>query len=29
VWDEGGSFSLPELRGDVTADLCVVGLGGS
>ncbi|HYH81674.1 MAG TPA: FAD-binding oxidoreductase [Longimicrobium sp.] len=29
VWDDGGWAGLPRLRGDVTADVCVVGLGGS
>lgn len=29
VWDEGGALDLPALDGDVTADVCVVGLGGS
>lgn len=29
VWDEGGWDPLPALDGDVAADVCVVGLGGS
>ncbi|HEU4561691.1 MAG TPA: FAD-dependent oxidoreductase, partial [Longimicrobium sp.] len=29
VWDDGGWVGLPRLAGDVTADVCVVGLGGS
>lgn len=29
VWDQGGSLELPVLQGEVTADVCVVGLGGS
>lgn len=29
VWDDGGWAPLPALRGEVTADACVVGLGGS
>src|SRR5690349_11165907 len=29
VWEEGGWTSLPQLRSDLTADVCVVGLGGS
>ncbi len=29
VWEDGASTSLPTLEGDVTADVCVVGLGGS
>jgi len=29
VWDDGGWAGLPRLRGEVTADVCVVGLGGS
>jgi glycine/D-amino acid oxidase-like deaminating enzyme len=29
VWDEGGWPGLPPLEEDVTADVCVVGLGGS
>ena len=29
VWDDGSWEALPRLEGDVTADVCVVGLGGS
>ncbi|MDP9181379.1 MAG: FAD-binding oxidoreductase [Actinomycetota bacterium] len=29
VWEEGDWAGLPRLEGDVTADVCVVGLGGS
>src|SRR4051794_34146373 len=29
VWEDGGWHGLPRLRGDVAADVCVVGLGGS
>ena len=29
VWDEGGWDPLPALDGDVSCDVCVVGLGGS
>lgn len=29
VWDDGGWAGLPRLDDDVTADVCVVGLGGS
>lgn len=29
VWDDGAWPGLPRLAGDVTADVCVVGLGGS
>jgi len=29
VWDDGGWAGLPRLTGDVTADVCVIGLGGS
>lgn len=29
VWDEGEWRGLPQLQGNVTADVCVVGLGGS
>ncbi|HEX6745890.1 MAG TPA: FAD-binding oxidoreductase [Longimicrobium sp.] len=29
VWDAGGWTGLPRLEGDVSADLCVIGLGGS
>jgi glycine/D-amino acid oxidase-like deaminating enzyme len=29
VWDEGGWAGLPRLEGDVSADVCVIGLGGS
>jgi gamma-glutamylputrescine oxidase len=29
VWDDGGWQPLPPLAGDTTADVCVVGLGGS
>jgi gamma-glutamylputrescine oxidase len=29
VWEDGGWRGLPRLRGDVAADVCVVGLGGS
>ena len=29
VWDDGAWDGLPALSGDVTADVCVVGLGGS
>ncbi|SOD02403.1 Glycine/D-amino acid oxidase [bacterium JGI 053] len=29
VWDDGAWAGLPRLTGDVTADVCVVGLGGS
>lgn len=29
VWHHGGWAGLPRLEGDVTADVCVVGLGGS
>jgi gamma-glutamylputrescine oxidase len=29
VWDDGGWEGLPRLEGDVAADVCVVGLGGS
>jgi glycine/D-amino acid oxidase-like deaminating enzyme len=29
VWERGGWAPLPRLTGDVTADVCVVGLGGS
>jgi glycine/D-amino acid oxidase-like deaminating enzyme len=29
VWDDGDWAGLPRLVGDVTADVCVVGLGGS
>jgi gamma-glutamylputrescine oxidase len=29
VWEEGGWEGLPRLEGDVEADVCVVGLGGS
>jgi glycine/D-amino acid oxidase-like deaminating enzyme len=29
VWEDGGSLGLPPLVGDVRADVCVVGLGGS
>jgi glycine/D-amino acid oxidase-like deaminating enzyme len=29
VWDDGRWAGLPRLAGDVTADVCVVGLGGS
>ena len=29
VWDDGGDVGLAPLRGTVTADVCVVGLGGS
>jgi len=29
VWEDGGWAGLPRLGGDVTADVCVVGLGGS
>jgi gamma-glutamylputrescine oxidase len=29
VWDDGAWPGLPALEGDVTADVCVVGLGGS
>ena len=29
VWEQGGWASLPPLRDDVRADVCVVGLGGS
>ncbi|MGH7583588.1 MAG: NAD(P)/FAD-dependent oxidoreductase [Gemmatimonadales bacterium] len=29
VWDNGGWRALPALEGDVTADACVIGLGGS
>lgn len=29
VWDAGGWTGLPRLEGDVSADVCVVGLGGS
>lgn len=29
VWEDGSWAGLPALKGDVTADVCVVGLGGS
>ena len=29
VWDDGRWTPLPALPGDVSADVCVVGLGGS
>src|SRR5687768_6814373 len=29
VWDDGAWTPLPTLAGDVSADVCVVGLGGS
>lgn len=29
VWDEGGSLALPTLVGEASADVCVVGLGGT
>ena len=29
LWADAGQATLPELRGSVTADVCVVGLGGS
>lgn len=29
VWDDGPPLALPPLAGDATADVCVVGLGGS
>jgi gamma-glutamylputrescine oxidase len=29
VWETGGWIGLPALHGEVTADVCVVGLGGS
>ncbi len=29
VWDRSGGLDLPRLEGEVAADLCVVGLGGS
>ncbi|MCY7363998.1 MAG: hypothetical protein LH469_01555, partial [Frankiaceae bacterium] len=29
LWEDGGWSPLPALRGTVTADVCVVGLGGS
>jgi glycine/D-amino acid oxidase-like deaminating enzyme len=29
VWEDGGWEALPGLEGEVTADVCVVGLGGS
>lgn len=29
VWEDGGWPGLPRLRGEVTADVCVIGLGGS
>jgi gamma-glutamylputrescine oxidase len=29
VWDDGAWAGLPRLEGDVSADVCVVGLGGS
>lgn len=29
VWEEGSWPGLPELQGDIEADVCVVGLGGS
>ncbi|HET7234183.1 MAG TPA: FAD-binding oxidoreductase [Longimicrobium sp.] len=29
VWDDGAWAGLPKLAGDVTADVCVIGLGGS
>jgi len=29
VWDDGAWASLPRLEGDVSAEVCVVGLGGS
>ena len=29
VWEDGTWTPLPALEGDVTADVCVVGLGGS
>ena len=29
VWDEGGGLRLDSLDGDVSCDICVVGLGGS
>ncbi len=29
IWDDEAWISLPSLAGDVTADVCVVGLGGS
>jgi gamma-glutamylputrescine oxidase len=29
VWEDGAASALPELREDVSADVCVVGLGGS
>lgn len=29
VWDGGGRTPLPHLRGEVSADVCVIGLGGS
>ena len=29
VWDEGTWAALPTLQGDVAADVCVIGLGGS
>lgn len=29
MWEDGGWTSLPALQGDVDADVCVIGLGGS
>ncbi len=29
VWEDGGQLRLPRLEGDVVADVCVIGLGGS
>ena len=29
VWDDGARLSLPSLEGEHTADVCVIGLGGS
>lgn len=29
VWEDGTGSSLPSLRGEIAADICVVGLGGS
>src|SRR5687768_2599237 len=29
IWDDGRASRLPSLEGSVTADVCVIGLGGS